>query len=141
MGPAGINRKYKSRILKFLRQVREALVKEGFTVDEPFDMTADEFWYAILVRKSSKPDESATGQDVDISFKIAESEQHDGEKGGVNFMLDIVEWGGRILGGFTPYNYTSNVWVSRNSEGAIERRFKMMEQVDIDEIVNLVRAA
>ena len=79
-------------------------------------MSSDEYWWSLLA--------DVDGVKVDVSFKICESEQYDGEKGGVNFSVDVVEFGGRILGGLTPFNYSDACWVDRRDADAIENASK-----------------
>ena len=126
MTPFKINRKYRPRILAILNKVAELLRSHKFQVVGPTDMADDTYAYSLFV-KSRK---------IDIRFTICESEHWDGEKGGVSFQLDITEFGGRVLGGFCPLNYTDKVWVSRKDKDAVEERFKLMERMDITEIVN-----
>lgn len=133
MTPAGIYRKYKGRIRKILRNIGKVLKEEGHKVEGPFDMTADHYQWSLIVDGDTN-----NQQGIDISFTIAESEEWDGEEGGVNFMLDVVEWGGRILGGLCPYNYSPQVWVDRNDPEAIEERFKIMEDADPYDILPLI---
>lgn len=135
MSPSKIKRKYEKRILAILNRYRDALVAAGFDVDEPSDMTCDYFQWSMNVKFEGM-------EDVGIDFKIAESEYWDGEKGGVNFMLDIVAMGGLILGGLAPYNYTDDCWVPRKDDEAIDRRFRIMEDASeyADEVVRLIEA-
>jgi hypothetical protein len=131
--------RYAARILKVLEGIRAELQAEGYTVDEPFDMHCDDYRWTMMVYVNSKPgDDEPTNDDVDITFQIAESEQFEGTEEGINFSIDVVEYGGRMLGGLTPYNYTGDVWVSLNDDAAIERRFSIFEQADPAEILSLL---
>jgi len=127
MTPYKINRKYKPRILANLRKIAELLSSHGFKVSGPDDMTDEDYSYWLLVEKD---------QMIDIRFTILESEHSDGEVGGVNFACDITEVSGRTLGGICPFNYTNKVWVPRKDEAAIEERFKLLEDADINGIVD-----
>lgn len=132
MTPEAIKEKYKPRILALLRRIAETLREAGRTVDDPIDLSCDEYWWSLLVHGDSDQ------ECIDISFHICESEQYDGEEGGVNFMLDIVEMGGRVLGGLTPFNYSPQCWVDRNDEDAVEERFAIFEEADVAEIVPIL---
>lgn len=126
-----IKDKYEQRILAVLTRIAETLREGGCTVDEPIDLSCDQYWWSLLVHGDSDEDT------IDISFKICESEE-DGEQGGVNFALDIVEWGGRILGGLCPFNYSDRCWVDRNDEEAVEERFAIFEVADPADIVPIL---
>lgn len=132
MTPEAIKDKYEPRILAVLTRIAETLREAGYTVDDPLDLSCDQYWWSLLVHGDGEEDS------IDISFKICESEQYDGEEGGVNFMLDIVEWGGRILGGLTPFNYTPQCWVDGSDEEAVEERFAIFEKADPADIVPIL---
>src|SRR6266478_1460728 len=102
----GIKRKYKNRILAILNRIAEVLRQAGCDVEGPWDLSGDDYRWELQANN------------IDISITICESETYDGEPNGINFALDIVEEGGRILGGLTPYNYTDAVWVSRSDSEA-----------------------
>jgi len=129
-----IKAKYEPRALAVLNNIREELTTAGYTVSEPFELDDDDAGRWDMVVEPSEGREEV----IDISFHFAESENWDGEKGGINFMLDVVSEGGRMLGGLTPYNYTESCWVKRNNPSAIEERFSIMEQADPFEVVGLV---
>jgi len=127
MSPAQIKNKYQKRIKAIMERIAMLLRGRNHTVEGPDFWDCDEYRWEMLI-----------DGDVDISFKIIESEQYDGEKGGVNFGIDIVEVGGRVLGGLTPYNYTPEVWVPRKDKEAVEARFCLMEDSDDDTIIPLI---
>jgi hypothetical protein len=141
MTPEQIKEKYAARIEKILSNIREALVEDGWHVEEPWEMGGnDEYRWTMLVSATNphidgtEPDED----DVDISLTILESEHNDGEENGVNFGVDVVTVGGSILGGMTPYNYTNRVWVARDQPEAIEERFTLVEDCDPAGIVHML---
>ena len=112
---------YIPRIKTMLDEVRKEALERGFQCDEPYDMTDEEVRWNVLVRPADAKPEDEVG--VDVSITILESEACDGTEGGCNFGLDMVEYGGVIVGGMVPYNYTEHVWVPRKDEGAVERRW------------------
>jgi len=132
MTPEAIKDKYEPRILAVLTRIAETLREAGYAVDDPIDLSCDQYWWSLLVHGDNEEN------GIDISFKICESDQYDGEEGGVNFSLDIVEFGGRVLGGLCPYNYTPHCWVDRNDEEAVEERFAIFEQADPADIVPIL---
>lgn len=58
--------------------------------------------------------------------------------GGVNFGLDIVEYGGIILGGLAPFNYSPEVWVDSRNPDAVLARWHVFEDADISDIPDLI---
>ena len=133
MSPTQIKNKYRRRIMAILERIANVLREAGFEVEGPWDLSSDDYCWSLLA--------DVNGMKVDVSFKICESEQYDGEKGGVNFALDIVEEGGRIIGGLTPFNYSEQCWVSRKDKQAVEERFRILEQADEEEIPQLLKEA
>jgi len=130
--------RYAQRIVKVLESIRAELQAAGYTVDEPFDMSGDDYQWSMLVRVESGPDDDIANGDIDITLQIAESMQFEGTEDGINFSLDITEVGGRIRGGLTPYNYSDDVWVSLDDDHRIEQRFSIFEKADPAEILNLI---
>jgi hypothetical protein len=133
--------KYAARILAVMNCIRTELQDAGFTVDEPWFSDGDDYRWEMVVHLADTPAGAETeihDDDVDIAFKICESQEYDGTDAGVNFALDIVEFGGRVLGGLCPFNYSEDVWVPLDSEDAIEERFRIMEQADTSAIPSLI---
>jgi hypothetical protein len=131
---------YGERILKLLGRVREVCTEAGlYCPDEPFDMSADDFRWCLKVFRTE--DENDYDQLVDVSVQIAEAREYGDEpEDGINFGLDIVKWGGRILGGLTPYNYTEHCWVSAHDSEAIEERFRIIEDSYLGDIPDLINS-
>lgn len=143
MTPEEIKDTYSKRIEAILQEVVKALTeKTTLVVGSPFDMGCDYYQWAVTAESPSEhtanTEANSTEAGTDITFTIAESEEWDGEENGVNFMLDVTSVGGEIIGGLTPYNYTPEVWVSRDDPDAIERRFQIMLNADTDSLVQMV---
>jgi hypothetical protein len=136
MTPEEINDKYKDRIFKILSSIKSSCEEAGLFVSTPSDFSDDDYRYQLMVTES--PDDEEYDKGVDVTFIIAESENWDGEENGINFMVDIVSYEGQIIGGLCPYNYTQDVWVSRDDEDAIEQRFQLMEQADESDVSYLI---
>lgn len=127
---------YGERVLALLARVRDELVKEGFTIAcEPGEMFGDDYRWSLLVQRPDTDDEDNR---VDITVQIAESRDYDGYDGGVSFTLDLVEWGGRILGGLAPYNYTDQCWVPMGRADEVEQRWSILEDSDVSTIPDLI---
>lgn len=112
---------YVPKIKIMLDEVREEALERGFQCDEPYDMTDEEVRWNVLVKPAKAEPEDEVG--VDVSITILESEASDGTEGGCNFALEMIEYGGIVVGGMVPYNYTEQVWVRREDEEAVERRW------------------
>ncbi|MFA6270926.1 MAG: hypothetical protein WC657_07010, partial [Candidatus Paceibacterota bacterium] len=68
-----------------------------------------------------------------VTFEIWDSGDADDGVYGVhgNFVLDIVEYGGAIVGGITPENYTDGVWVDyEGADEEWERRLAGIERAE-----------
>jgi hypothetical protein len=114
-----VNRRYNPRILGLLDGVRAAFEATGYRRDEPFEMSGEEYQWRL--DGGAEP----RNPDVSVGITIIESRVRDGEDDlGINFGLDITGKDGKILGGYTPYNYGPEVWVSRKDPSAIEARWR-----------------
>jgi hypothetical protein len=137
MTPEQIKDYYNERIMGIMARIASVLQEDGHVVEGPHFMDGDDYWWTLLVHTDGDPD-VVDEKDIDIACKICESEEYDGEEGGINFALDIVEVGGRILGGLCPYNYSPQCWVDRNDVEAVEERFRILEQADETDIPALI---
>lgn len=137
MTPEQIKEKYEPRIIALLTAMRTALLEYDLHVESPWLMEDEEFsWWMLVQTEAQHNAEELDG--IDVRFTILESEHWDGEKNGVNFGIDITSVGGSIVGGLTPYNYTDEVWVSRDDEDAVEERFVLLETADTADAAELI---
>jgi hypothetical protein len=146
--PEVIKDRYQERIVATLQRVSDALNEAGFVATSPVDLSSDYYWWAIEVtetKEKENPDQlkldiqnDSERRSVDVKFEIIESEEYDGIENGVNFGLDLTAWGGEMLGGLTPYNYTDGCWVDRGNEVQVERRFKILEDAEVQGVIELV---
>jgi hypothetical protein len=113
--------------------VREGCVAAGMKTDEPVDMSGDDYSWSL---QAWRPNSTADEDRIDISVEIAEALAYGDEDQpyGVNFSLSIVEWGGLILGGLSPYNYTDEVWVDARDADAVAARWQILERADMGTI-------
>ncbi len=130
--------KYEERAMALLKRIGAMLALHSMAVDEPWQMFGDDYRWSMMVwREVGDVRDPESG--VDITIEIAESQAYgDDPEYGINFGLDIVEYGGRILGGLSPYNYTDQCWVDARDEDAVEERWLLLEQAHIGEIPSLV---
>src|SRR5690349_16462472 len=101
-----IHDEYGPRALALLERMRAVCIEAGLHCpDEPFDFSSDDIRWCLKVFRT--PDENDYDNLVDVTIELAEAHEYGDEPvDGANWGLDIVEWGGRILGGLTPFNYT-----------------------------------
>lgn len=127
---------YGPKIEAILGEIQAAVNATGMSACDPFDMHDDEWRWDIAVYRDANQDGEPF---CDVYITIIESEINDGEKDGINFMLDAVEYGGRIIGGLCPYNYTEDIWVSRRDPEAVAERWRLFEDwCDPDTIVDSI---
>lgn len=135
---------YGERALALLEKIRSLLNEGDFIADKPEPMHSDDYrWNMTVWRNEQHKLSQDQDNTIDVSIEIAEAMQY-GELDspcGINFGLELVEWGGRMLGGLVPYNYTENCWVDMRDKEAVEERFKILENADIDEISSLLSKA
>jgi hypothetical protein len=129
---------YEGAILTVLTDCAETLTKAGFYADEPYDMCGDEYRWTFSVWRT--PERGEIEDSIDVSLEIAEAATYGDEpESGINFGLDVVEWGGRILGGMTPFNYTDECWVDAFDEEAVAERWSYFEAIRPEELVQLIQ--
>lgn len=139
---------YQSKMVSLLEKIMGAFERyEHVKVEGPFDLSDDCYRWFIRVQFDVGTDrfvpnenfDNLVPEPVDITVEIAESVQYDGTLDGVNFGLNIVEEGGLILGGLTPYNYTDKVWVDVDNANALESRWNLLaNNANAGEIAHIV---
>lgn len=128
---------YGPKALDLLKAVASICEEGGLAVSEPYDLSTDDYRWAMRAWRGL--DRTQDEDSVDITVEIAEEREYEGGDGyGLNFGLDIVEWGGRLLGGCAPYNYTSLVWVDARYPGELADRWSLLENVDLHAIPGLI---
>jgi hypothetical protein len=133
---AGLRKRYAKRIARLMKDIAGQCRAAGLFPGRAYPMTNDSYqWWLTVKRQKNDQIDVA----VDIIFTICESEEYDVVENGVNFSIDIVECGGRILGGFTPYNYTDKCWIDLSDLPEIDERFNSMLEADITSIPNLIK--
>ena len=122
---------YEPKIRQIFDEILAEAKSRGFQGAGPHDMTDEEYCWSLMIYRDAQED----GADVKIT--IAESGVHEGEGGGINFMLDAATYGGTMLGGVAPYNYTKDVWVPEKDEQAVAARWEIFTAAfDANEIVD-----
>lgn len=135
-----IKDKYESRITAILTVLKTDLIENGgLTVEGPYEMHDEEYCWSIggwVPGISDEPTEDALAFDARI--EIVEQAVREGGGLGVTFSLSITGYGGEIIGGLHPYNYTDRVWVDATDEEEVEERFKILENAEIGEATALI---
>lgn len=112
---------FAGRLEKLLSELCKDARERGLECDGPADMTDEEYSYSVLVY----PEGAEYSDGVDVGITLLESAVNGNDPGGVNFGLRVVSYGGHVLGGLVPYNYTPDVWVSEADENAVEERWNV----------------
>lgn len=133
---------YSARALALLNNIRSVVTETGeWDTDEPSDMSSDDYKWSFVVWPKDKGYPGSENC-VDISIELAEAATYGDDEVfdgfGINWGLDIVEYGGRILGGLTPYNYTDDVWIDGRDDEAVLERWQIIESADIANIAELL---
>jgi hypothetical protein len=131
---------YQERVLALLGRIAEACRGEDLIVEGPHDLSDDNFrWTLFVYRTPLKRDDEDL---VDVTLEIVEGADYDGREAafGINFGIDVVEYGGRQLGGLQPYNFTPDVWVDARDADAVAARWQLIEDAEISEIPDLITA-
>lgn len=123
-------KRYETRVTAILNHMRDVLISVGFDVTEPYDMSDDCFRWNM----GTKVDGAVGDGSIDFCVEMAEASDYgdntEEQPYGINFGINIVEWGGLILGGLMPYNFTEWCWVDALNADAVEARFKLLEEAD-----------
>lgn len=131
---------YAPKMQAVLDNVRSLLVNEmGWWAGDSYDLSDEEYEW----RFSAAPTEANQGDDpaIDVSLTLGEARvfgDEDRAPFGVSFRLDIVGYGGRIIGGFAPYNYTDQCWVDGSDADAVAERWQLVEDADLSSIPALI---
>ena len=133
--------KYNARIRSILGDMRKDLIQQGFKVTQVWFDEGDDYRWFFLANPRIDPSQAEDNQTVDLSIRISESEAFEGTDEGINFSFSAVECGGRIIGDFTPHNFTPQVWVSLDNEEAIEARFCEFESCDFSTVGQMISDA
>jgi hypothetical protein len=134
---------YEPDALALLERIKEVVTDNGFFAGEPTPMFSDDIVWLLPVRRTEEPvddDRLAERDAIDVTVNLCEQRQFEGGEGfGINFSIDLVEYGGRVLGGLSPYNYTPDVWVDGRDDKAVRERWEILAEAEIDKIPDLLR--
>ena len=134
---------YTPKMQAVLGEVRAIFVDQiGWWAGDTYDMDDEEYVWTF----QAAPTEFGKGDDpaIDVSITLGEAVVFgDGESNpfGVSFRLDIVGYGGRIIGGIAPYNYTEDCWVDGTDADAVAARWQLIQDANLTEIPALTSVA
>jgi hypothetical protein len=130
---------FRPRARALLLRIAEVCLSAGMTADsEPIDLTDDSYRWSLRVWRAGA--DRTNENCIDVTVEMAEAREYgdDDEPYGVNFGVDIVEWGGTVIGGLSPFNYTPEVWIDARDSSAMDERFALLERANIDSIPDLI---
>jgi hypothetical protein len=137
----GLVELHQASMLRKLESVKGLLVDAGFVCDGPTILDSGiESNYVSLVVVGHSGQRWDEEKSIDISYEVAFQCEYEGpaEATGLNFSCSVVESGGRIVGGLTPFNYTDQVWVDMGDEDAVRERWQLLDSADEACIVDLI---
>lgn len=105
--------------LEALKQALEG--KTPYTLSEIFKGGDDEFRMSLDLRRGEV---TVLGMD----FILLDADVNGADEG-VGIKLDLIGYGGLMLGGYAPYNYTADAFTTDLDEVAAR-----VEQLDVDEL-------
>lgn len=122
---------YQERIAVLLSQLRAALQDAGYLVGAPVEEADEEYrWYMAV---------DGDNLEAMIQFTILEEAVHEGgHPPGINFSMEIIGEGARVLGQWTPYNYTDRCWVDARDRDAVEQRWEYFSTIDLSGAVEII---
>jgi hypothetical protein len=130
-----IAERYDERVLAILEGMRRTLLMGGYDSVEPYQMWDDTYRWAFATK--NEHDVVAEGS-FDFTFELVEQRANEGEGAGINWSLDITKYGGELVGGLSPFNYTDEVWVDSSDAEAVEARFILIESAEAHDLVTLL---
>lgn len=124
----GLKNRFDSDIRGLMEWWRQKLEETGFAVDVSPECWGDEEWMWDMAVQP--PDGSLL---VGVTVTLAESAARDGTDEGYNWMVEAVVNDGLIVGTFSPYNFTPDVWTDDDDE--LNRRFEMVSECDLPQAI------
>jgi len=125
---------YSDRLRAMFGPIIEELKRFSWYCSKPFEVEDGQYAIAVSrdqahLSKNGEPDDL----DVEISAALLESEEWEDVRGGLDFSLTITSYGGDKIGRFPSvtldFDRKSN-WAAISDYEEIEKRFKLIENVD-----------
>jgi hypothetical protein len=134
-------KEYGPKALDYLKSIALACHEHGLASVGPYDLSDDYYRWSMKVWRTSV--RTARDEDsIDVTIEIAEERGYESEPCyGLNFGLDLVEYGGRVIGVWAPYNYTPLCWVDVREPQEVADRWSMFASADVNGIPDLILEA
>lgn len=117
-----------------LRELIAPFEAAGFVTTEPQDISADEYQWTLGVWFDA---EKVRGADVTIS--VEEERAHDGGDGfGLNFVMEVCDSDGMMIGAYQPHNYSEFVWVDARNSELVKERWNEFAQITAGTIIHAI---
>ena len=122
---------FKDNMESLVENAAGRLYHHGYNVDEPAEIWDINFalWLPI-----TGPD----SQEYTAEFQIVNALEYEGFPDGaygLNFMLTVSEWEGKVLADFAPYNFSDRCWIDFRHEDEVEDRWEIFKRNDPTEII------
>ena len=128
---------YRDRIEEYVREIGELCKARGFALEGPWDMSADNYEWTLLVWISGQVEDSSRA--VSVNVVIDEQRDYEGGEGfGMNFGLTAYGPDGTTVGELRPFNFSEDVWVDARDEAAVAERWAIFEGSDTSNIPDLM---
>lgn len=130
---------YDERVMAKLERLRQTAAAAGWTAGESYRMHDDDFRWSFACWPTAVRDKNDVDT-VDCTIEIGEAVAYgdDEQPYGMSFRLDVVEYGGVILGQFAPYNWTPEVWVDGRDDQAVAGRWALVEDINNNALPELL---
>lgn len=115
--------KYRSKIVRLLKDIGDEFTDAGYVVSDPKEIMDDEHSWQITV-KSPKAQQNDF---ILVDITIASSEYRDHTPDGMSFLLTTGHSNGATIAGYAPFNMTNRVWVPCDSPSDIDERWIIFE--------------
>jgi len=113
---------YEPKFEAKLLRLADAFLDEGWTVGQIEDFSDEEYALTLPLLRD--------GHHAGIRITLLESLATDDSLEGIAFGVDLDADCGHVIGGMTPFNYTSELWIPLNSTHAIAERWAYIMHSD-----------
>ncbi|HET9280355.1 MAG TPA: hypothetical protein VFR24_00135 [Candidatus Angelobacter sp.] len=121
-----VKAKYADKIIACLESLREEFRGLGFEVTNIDDWSDEEYAWQFSASVKSNKDKT-----IGVDLYITEEKVREGEGYGFAFHLSIIGIGDEILGNYSPYNYTPQLWCRNWTD--LDARMEMLSGITLGE--------
>lgn len=109
---------YRPEMRRLAQATANAFSKAGYPVQGPTEQNDNGLQFSFVVQHGDTPEDS-----VDVIFTMMDGKDYDGSENAVNFSLELIEYGGQVVGCFIPRNYSDDCWVKADNGPAVASRW------------------